>query len=101
MRLLHGTGGPGRSSLWLLPCLLAGLATAHGAGPAGPQAAVTPTRYRVINLGSGDLSELPVINSKGQVSFSMQSGAGSRGYFYDGTVTTDIGTLGGPGTNAV
>jgi probable HAF family extracellular repeat protein len=62
---------------------------------------VAPTRYRVINLGSGDLSELPVINSKGQVSFSMQSDAGSRGYFYDGTVTTDIGTLGGPGTNAV
>jgi len=101
MRLLHGTGGPERSSLWLLPCLLAGLATANGAGPAEPQAAAAPTRYRVINLGTGDLSELPVINSKGQVSFSMQSGAGSRGYFYDGTVTTDIGTLGGPGTNAV
>lgn len=101
MRLIHGTGGPARSSLWLLPCLLAGLAAANGAGPAGPQSAAAPARYRVINLGPGLLSELPVINSKGQVSFSMQSGAGSRGYFYDGTATTDIGTLGGPGTNAV
>jgi len=101
MRLIYGKGGPGRSSLWLLPCLLAGLAPANGAGPAEPQAAAAPARYRVINLGTGDLSELPVINSKAQVSFSMQSGAGSRGYFYDGTATTDIGTLGGPGTNAV
>lgn len=101
MRSIRGTGGPGSASRWLLPCLLAGLATAQGAGPAEPQAAAAPTGYRVINLGTGDLSELPVVNSKGQVSFSMQSGAGSRGYFYDGTVTTDIGTLGGPGTNAV
>jgi probable HAF family extracellular repeat protein len=89
--------------------LLANLAIANGAG-AGPTAttafeansqAAARTTYRVINLGAGDLSELPEINDRGQVSFSLQTGLGSRGFFYDGNATVDIGTLGGPTTNAV
>lgn len=94
----------------MLPCLLAGLAAANGAGAAQAETradtkvdmqAAARTAYRVINLGTGDLSELPVINGKGQVSFSIQAGAGSRGFFYNGKATVDIGTLGGPSTNAV
>lgn len=92
----------------LLPRLLAGMAIATGAGLAHGQldneagvAKPASTLYRVVNLGAGDLSELPAINSKDQVSFSLHTAQGSRGYFFDGKTVRDIGTLGGPTTNAV
>lgn len=87
--------------------VLCGMAIATGAGMAHaqPEAAATAkpaaTLYRVVNLGAGDLSELPAINTKDQVSFSLHTTQGSRGYFFDGKTVRDIGTLGGPTTNAV
>jgi probable HAF family extracellular repeat protein len=94
--------------LRLLPRLLAGVAIATWAGTAhGQLENETPTArpasplYSVVNLGAGDLSELPAINTKDQVSFSLQTAQGSRGYFFDGKKVRDIGTLGGPATNAV
>jgi probable HAF family extracellular repeat protein len=66
-----------------------------------PTAKLAAGQYRVVNLGAGDLSELPVINTKDQVSFSLHTAHGSRGYFFDGKAVRDIGTLGGPTTNAV
>lgn len=107
---MNGTDGTGRRSIWLLPCLLANLAitNAAGAGQNQTQTAVEAdiyaaarTTYRVINLGAGELAELPAINDSGQVSFSLQTGVGARGFFYDGKASRDIGTLGGSTTNAV
>ena len=110
MRRMNNTDGTGRRAIWLLPCLLANLAIANAAGTgqtetqtageAGIQAAARTT-YRVINLGVGDLTELPAINASGQVSFSLQTGLGYRGFFYDGKTSRDIGTLGGAATYAV
>lgn len=83
----------------------AAIAAAFGAAPAQQLAAAdAPPReavYRVVNLGPGELSELPAINARGQVSFSLQTNPGSRGYFYDGHAVRDLGTLGGASTNAV
>jgi probable HAF family extracellular repeat protein len=59
------------------------------------------TLYRVVNLGAGQISELPVINVRNQVSFSLFTEQGSRGFFYDGKGVRDIGTLGGASANAV
>jgi len=59
------------------------------------------TLYRVVNLGAGPLSELPAINVRNQVSFSLYTEQGSRGFFYDGKTVRDIGTLGGVSANAV
>jgi probable HAF family extracellular repeat protein len=110
MRFMSRTDATGIRAAWLLPCLLANLAVANaaGAGQTGTQTAAKAdmyaaarTTYRVINLGAADLSELPAINNRGQVSFSLNTDLGSRGFFYDGTATVDIGTLGGSTTNAV
>jgi probable HAF family extracellular repeat protein len=97
-----------RPVLRLLPRLLAGVAlvTAAGAGQAQQEASAPATKpatglYKVVNLRAGDLSELPAINTRDQVSFSLHTAQGSRGYFYDGKAVRDIGTLGGPTTNAV
>jgi len=110
MRFMNRTDATAIRSTLLLPCLLANLVSANAAGPGQPgtqaaaeagMRAAAPTTYRVINLGAGDLSELPAINDGGQVSFSLQTALGSRGFFYDGKATVDIGTLGGSSTNAV
>ncbi len=82
------------------------LAAAAGAGAQPTPAAASKTgaaatTYRVVNLGADPLSALPKINARGQVSFSLNPGAGSRGYFYNGKTVQDIGTLGGAETLAV
>lgn len=99
-----------RSTWWCLPCLFGGLALggpalAAPAGTAVPiddarQASPAQTTYRVINLGTADLSALPAINAGGQVAFSLNTPAGSRAWFYDGATIRDIGTLGGPASFA-
>ena len=103
MRRMNRNELPGRSPAWWLPCLLSGAvivgaasaqvqAPAAEAGKAGSAA----TTYRVINLGSGALSSLPQMNDKGQVAFSLfNEGAGSRGYFYNGSSVQDVGSFGG------
>jgi probable HAF family extracellular repeat protein len=92
-----------RLILLLLPCLLGGAALAGMAGAEPPQPAAAaahghhgaalPSAYRVINLGAGDLSTIPLrINDSGQVAFTLSN---SRALFYDGTRVLDLGTLGG------
>lgn len=91
--------------LFRLPILLVALAAAGAAvaqqvqpnGTADSKTGGTYATYRVINLGAGRLASRPDINAKGQVAFSMQTGAVTRatGYFYDGTAVRNIGTLGG------
>jgi probable HAF family extracellular repeat protein len=110
MLRVNGTDVPKRRSIWCLPCLLGGLAAASVAGAdqarttdailAGKHGAA-PTTYRVINLGAGDLTQLPAINASGQLAFSLNNGLGSRAWFYNGTAAADIGTLGGPVADAV
>jgi probable HAF family extracellular repeat protein len=96
---------------WWLPCLLGGAVAAHAAGtgqslptaPADAPAAAdaAATTYRVINLGTGSLSQIPAINASGQVAFSLFGASGAHAWFYDGHTVHDIGTLGGPTANAV
>lgn len=93
----------------ILPRLLAGVviaaaATAAVTGQAQSRAVAAADRpastlYRVVNLGAGDISELPAINARDQVSFSLHTEQGSRGFFYDGKTVRDIGTLGGATAN--
>lgn len=108
MRRVYGNGRSKTGMAWW-PCLL--LALAAG-GTALAQQAPAPaleeskggaarTSYRVVNLGSGDLSALPKINARGQIVFSLWDGSASRGYFYDGATVRDIGTLGGSDTVAL
>jgi len=82
---------------WLLLALAmwaaAGLAPASGY-PDGAQG--NPhARYRVINLGPGTMAAYPHINAAGQVAYSMISGGRTAGYFHDGAVARNIGSLGG------
>lgn len=108
MRRVHGNGRSKTSMAWW-PCLLLALAAGSAAlaqqvpAPALEEGkrGVVRTTYRVVNLGSGELSALPKINARGQVVFSAWDGAASRGYFYDGRTVRDIGTLGGSGTVAL
>jgi probable HAF family extracellular repeat protein len=94
---------------WWLPCLLGGAVAAHAAGagqslptaPPDAAAAAAATTYRVINLGTGSLSQIPAINASGQVAFSLFGAGGAHAWFYDGHTVHDIGTLGGPTANAV
>jgi probable HAF family extracellular repeat protein len=53
------------------------------------------TSYSVVKLGSGEITELPVINSRNQVAFSQNGASGPRAAFFDGKTVRDIGTLGG------
>lgn len=103
MQRIQETVRPRVRTIWQLPCLLFALA-ASGAAVA-EQAKAPPaedhkyaparTTYRVSNLGSGPLTTLPKINARGQAIFSIDTGAGWRGYFYNGAGVQDIGTLGG------
>lgn len=109
MRRDHDNDLRAAGRAWRLPCLLFTLAAAGGAmaEQARPPSAEdgkyghATTTYRVVNLGSGPLSTLPKINARGQVSFSINPGPGARGYFFNGTATQDIGTLGGIETLAI
>jgi len=75
--------GAGRRCLSILLLGMAASATALAA----------PVTYRVLNLGSGELSALPKINATGQAAFSLWDGAVSRAYFFDGRTVTDIGAM--------
>jgi probable HAF family extracellular repeat protein len=88
----------------LAATLTAGAATMVATTPGG--AAVTSTTdaattklrqatYSVINLGSGELTELPAINATNQVVFSVNGASGYRAGFFNGETVRDIGTLGG------
>src|SRR5438067_980964 len=84
---------------WWLPCLLGGAALVHAAAAAPSTGAATS--YRVVNLGTGSISELPTINAHGQVAFSLFDPSGAHAWFYDGHTVQNIGTLGGPTASAV
>ncbi|MDB5962951.1 MAG: hypothetical protein JWP59_4245 [Massilia sp.] len=68
----------------------------------GVAAAATapPLRYRVVNLGTGELTRLPVINASGQVAFSLFDGGAPLAAFFDGRKVVPLGTLGGLETYA-
>lgn len=115
MRRVQGSTRSVTKAAWRLPPLLFALAAAAAAAaapavaqqvapaagdPRGP-AHASVTTYRVVNLGSGQLSALPKINARGQVVFSTFPGPVSRGFFYDGAAVRDIGTLGGAETLAL
>ena len=51
--------------------------------------------YSVINLGSGQATEIPVINANGQVALSLGTATGYVALFFDGETVRNIGTLGG------
>jgi probable HAF family extracellular repeat protein len=72
----------------IAPGLLTQTAFAAEARPA-------TVRYRVANLGPGELSALPVINASGQVAFSLALGPSYLAYMFDGTRVRGLGTLGG------
>lgn len=109
MRSMNGPARTARRAARILPCLLATLAIASAAG-AGQEATesafaadlgdAAASTYRVINLGSADLAELPAINNNGQVSFSLNTESGPHSFFYDGKTVMDIGSLGGGTANA-
>ncbi|WP_212760999.1 PKD domain-containing protein [Telluria aromaticivorans] len=109
MRRVHRIPLSCNSAAWRLPILglilALMLATADAAraqrAPAAGNITAAATTYRVVNLGADPLSALPKINARGQVSFSLNPGAGSRGFFYNGKAVQDIGTLGGAETLAV
>jgi len=52
-------------------------------------------RYRVANLGSGDTTTYPKINSAGQVAFSLFDGSTPAAWTFDGKRIINLGTLGG------
>ena len=103
---INGTALSKRRVLRLLPCLFCGLALAGAVWAEQPQtaAAITlgkqlgaaPATYRIINLGPGELASIPKINVSGQVAYTLAQPNGPwRGWFYDGSVAVDVGTLGG------
>jgi probable HAF family extracellular repeat protein len=84
----------------LAPCGAATAQEVPQSGIADGKHGSRPTTYRVINLAPGYLATIPKINAAGQVSFSVNTGLGTKGYFYDGTSLQDIGSLGGGGVLA-
>lgn len=56
---------------------------------------VSETTYSVVTLGVGELSQIPVINARNQVAYSLFGPAGSAASFFDGATVRDLGTLGG------
>jgi len=77
------------SVVWGAACTAQASGHENG-GQGGP-----PTSYRVINLGPGTIAAYPHINAAGQVAFSMIGGGHATGFFYDGAVVKNIGSLGG------
>jgi len=53
------------------------------------------TAYRALKLGSGTIAAYPHINASGQVAYSLINGERTTGFFYDGAVIRNIGSLGG------
>jgi len=71
-------------------------AAAPGAVSADQQPAAQ--RYRVVNLGSGDITRFPQINGSGQVAFSLFDGRAPSAWTFDGKRIIPLGTLGGSST---
>lgn len=90
---------PGRlwAAVFFVLCLLLSQA-APAAGQNAPDQAVSGAvvRYRVVNLGPGELTELPFINGSGQVAFSLGQGPSQLAFIFDGKRVRQLGTLGGP-----
>lgn len=87
-----------RYSIWALPLLMLGLAGAQSAGahqPEMPAHGPAPaTTYTVVNLGTGEVQGVPVINRFGQVAYTL----GGTGFFYDGKTIFQIPGTGGLGS---
>ncbi|WP_426193475.1 PKD domain-containing protein [Massilia sp. DWR3-1-1] len=66
-----------------------------GVAAAATTAAAAAVRYRVVNLGPGSLTRLPVINASGQVAFSLYDAGLPLAWFFDGKRVLGLGTLGG------
>ena len=62
---------------------------------AADDAANGRANYRVVNLGPGQISQLPTINSKGQVAFSLNGPSGYHALFFDGATVRNLGAFGG------
>jgi probable HAF family extracellular repeat protein len=62
---------------------------------ADDSARLSPAAYRVINLGTGAIAAYPRINASGHVAFSLIHGDRTDGYFYDGNIVREMGSLGG------
>ena len=108
---MHWIRGKGMSVVSAMRCLActglwAGLLLPGAASPALAQpapapihanggAGVAPAAYRVINLGTGAIATYPRINASGHVAFSLIHGDRTDGYFYDGNVVREMGSLGG------
>ena len=54
-----------------------------------------PVTYRALNLGPGVIAAYPHINAAGQAAFSLIHDGRTAGFFYDGAVVRNIGSLGG------
>jgi hypothetical protein len=46
-------------------------AAAATSTPSTPSTSAAPVRYRVVNLGAGQLADRPSINASGQVAFAL------------------------------
>jgi len=110
MRFARGNGVLGNKGIWrlarraMLPVVSVVLAVCGGAGVASAQPLPAdadskhgspPTAYRVVHLGPGSIASYPHINAKGEVAFSLVSGGRTTGFFYNGAVVRNIGSLGG------
>lgn len=88
----------GRYAIWALPLLVLGLAcaqAAHAHEPAVPGHGHAPsTTYTVVNLGTGEVQGVPVINRFGQVAYTL----GGTGFFYNGKTIFQIPGTGGLGS---
>jgi probable HAF family extracellular repeat protein len=92
---LLACGGGGSNSAPPKDVVLAAAMSAAAPDGVDLAAAGRITSYSVVKLGSGEITELPVINSRNQVAFSQSGASGNRAAFFDGETVRDIGTLGG------
>ena len=88
-KLVHAAWLLVLSVIWGAAAMAQALDDGHG-GSGSPYAG-----YRVINLGPGTIAAYPHINASGQVAFSMLGAGRTAGFFYDGTIVKNIGSLGG------
>lgn len=100
--VLLACGGSGSDPAAPQPAMFAATTTAVDAGKvdaaaniAADDAAHGRATYRVVSLGAGEVTELPKINARDQVAFSLFGPGGARAAFFNGAGVRDLGTLGG------